>query len=162
MVLPPAYVAKPRARINRGQMKVKSMGCSAMVGVKADSSSGSRKPAFCGRKHVEGSTTSTPHSFKMRLKRLMVSFEHFVANILCTRVYASCVPYIGSVFLIEVTVLWHLKDIINSPMAYARRFYESTHVICGQDHNAIQLRRGRRSVWMIGVGGLTKREKCER
>lgn len=43
MALPPAYAATTRARINRGQMKVKSMGCSAMVGVKADSGSGSQK-----------------------------------------------------------------------------------------------------------------------
>jgi hypothetical protein len=70
-------------------MKVKSMGCSSVVGVKAESGSGSQKSVFCGCKHVEGSTTSTPYSFKMRLKRFLVSFEHFVANILCTRAYAT-------------------------------------------------------------------------
>jgi len=43
MALPSAYMATPRARINRGQMKLKSMGSSAIVGVKADSGSGSQK-----------------------------------------------------------------------------------------------------------------------
>jgi hypothetical protein len=43
MALPPGYMATPRARINRGQTKVKSMGCSASVGVKADSGSGSQE-----------------------------------------------------------------------------------------------------------------------
>lgn len=43
MALPPAYMATPKARINRGQMKVKSMGSFAMVGVKADSGLGSQK-----------------------------------------------------------------------------------------------------------------------
>jgi len=97
-----------------------------MVEVKADSGSGSQKSLPFVAVNILKAIQHPLRTFKMRLKRLLVSFE-FVANILCTRAYETCVPYIGPVSLIRViTVLWHFKDLINPPVAYASRFCEAT------------------------------------